>query len=221
MTGTSSRASMEDMEKHLGLSDLAARSSPQPGPIGIHWHLEAPKILRTQVVCQKTCAIDHLCLDGVSAVLGFSGGWLPSGRFEGTLEGSRGLPGDWGFCDSLDSSAACEDKVAHEFESCRHPDFRKLRASQAQILRREDLGVSREEAVLKSIFNWLKISKEDGSLGMLLQLVGFHSALSWPFVCPWSQRWRSAARSQGSFTCSAKVMKSFAVASRPSLTGTI
>jgi hypothetical protein len=88
-------------------------------------------------------------------------------------------------------------------------------------LRREDLGVSREEAVLKSIFNWLKISKEDGSLGMLLQLVGFHSALSWPFVCPWSQRWRSAARSQGSFTCSAKVMKSFAVASRPSLTGTI
>ena len=71
--------------------------------------------------------------------------------------------------------AACEDKVAYEFESCRHPDFRKLRASQAQILRREDLGVSREEAVLKGIFNWLKISKEDGSLGMLLQLVDFHS----------------------------------------------
>ena len=84
--------------------------------------------------------------------------------------------------------AACEDKVAYEFESCRHPDVWKLRASQAQILRREDLGVSREEAVLKGIFNWLKISKEDGSLGMLLQLVDFHSALSWPFVCPWSQR---------------------------------
>eukprot|EP00435_Cladocopium_sp_Y103_P025364 s1370_g6.t1 len=99
-----------------------------------------------------------------------------------------------GFCASLDSSAAlkilqvaqglhdlkaaCEEKVAQDFETCsQHPDFGKLRASQlARILRREDLSVSREEVVLKGIFNWLKISKEgDGSLGMLLQLVDFQS----------------------------------------------
>ena len=73
---------------------------------------------------------------------------------------------------------ACEEKVAEDFENCsQHAEFGKLQPGQlARILKREDLGVSREEAVLKGIFNWLKISKEeDGSLGTLLQLVDFHS----------------------------------------------
>ena len=77
-----------------------------------------------------------------------------------------------------DLKAVCEKKVAEDFQTCsEHPDFGKLGASQlARILKREDLDVSREEAVLKGIFNWLKISKDrDASLGMLLQLVDFHS----------------------------------------------
>ena len=42
----------------------------------------------------------------------------------------------------------CEDKVAEEFEACsQHPEFGKLSASQlAQLLKREDLAVSCEEA---------------------------------------------------------------------------
>ena len=73
---------------------------------------------------------------------------------------------------------ACEDKVAEEFEtSSKHPDFGKLSASQlARILRREDLGVSREEEVVNAIFIWNKVSKDrDAFLGMLLQQVHFHS----------------------------------------------
>eukprot|EP00435_Cladocopium_sp_Y103_P044567 s674_g12.t1 len=73
---------------------------------------------------------------------------------------------------------ACEDKVAEEFETCSQlPDFGKLSASQlARILRREDLGVSREEAVVNAIFAWTKVSKDGHTfLGMLLQHVHFES----------------------------------------------
>ena len=73
---------------------------------------------------------------------------------------------------------ACEDKVAEDFETCsQHPDFGKLGASQlARILRREDLGISREEEVVNAIFTWNKVSKDGHAyLGMLLQNVHFHS----------------------------------------------
>ena len=72
---------------------------------------------------------------------------------------------------------ASEEKVAEDFEACsQHPDFGKLGPSQlARILKREDLVVSREELVLKGIFNWLKISSHKNVLGMLLQLVDFQS----------------------------------------------
>ena len=74
--------------------------------------------------------------------------------------------------------AACEDKVAEEFETCsQHPDFGKLTASQlARILKREDLGVSREEAVVNALFTWNKVSKDGHAfLGVLLQHVHFQS----------------------------------------------
>ena len=67
--------------------------------------------------------------------------------------------------------AACEEKVAEDFETCsQHPDFGKLSSGQlARILKREDLGVSREEVVLKGLFNWLKVSKDrNASLAMPL-----------------------------------------------------
>ena len=99
-----------------------------------------------------------------------------------------------GICACLDSSVAlqvlqevhglhslrgaCEDKVAVDFETCsQHPDFGKLSVSQlARILKREDLVISREEAVVKAIFAWLKISKDrDALLGVLLQHVHFQS----------------------------------------------
>ena len=99
-----------------------------------------------------------------------------------------------GFCPSLNSNSAlqilqeahglhtlkavCEEKVAEEFETCsQHPDFGKLDSGQlARILKREDLVVSREEVVLKGIFNWLKISKDrEALLGMLLHFVDFKS----------------------------------------------
>ena len=73
---------------------------------------------------------------------------------------------------------ACEKKVAEDFEACsQHPDFGKLSSGQlARILKRGDLKVSREEAVLKSIFKWLDISKDrDAFLSMLLQHVDFQS----------------------------------------------
>ena len=74
--------------------------------------------------------------------------------------------------------ATCEEKVAEDFEACsQHPDFGKLSAGQlARILKRDDLTVSREEVVLKGIFNWLKVSKDRSSLlCMLLQHVDFGS----------------------------------------------
>ena len=74
--------------------------------------------------------------------------------------------------------AACEEKVAADFEACsQHPKFGELSASQlTRILKREDLGVSREETVLKTIFQWLRVSQDrNGLLGMLLQLVDFQS----------------------------------------------
>ena len=74
--------------------------------------------------------------------------------------------------------AACEDKVAEEFETCsQHPDFGKLSASQlARILRKEDLAIYREEEVVNAIFTWNKTSKDGNAfLGILLQHVHFHS----------------------------------------------
>ena len=72
---------------------------------------------------------------------------------------------------------ACEEKVAEDFEACsQHPEFGKLSAGQlARILKRGDLKVSREEAVLKSIFNWLNISRDEHAFSMLLQHVDFQS----------------------------------------------
>lgn len=64
------------------------------------------------------------------------------------------------------------------FETCSQPpDFGKLSATQlARILKREDLGVSREEVAVKAIFAWLKISNDRLSLlGVFLQLVHFQS----------------------------------------------
>ena len=77
-----------------------------------------------------------------------------------------------------DLKAACEEMVAKDFESCiQQPLFGKLSASQlARILKRSDLCLSREESVLKGIFNWLSVSKDrNSSLGMLLQHVDFQS----------------------------------------------
>eukprot|EP00435_Cladocopium_sp_Y103_P052807 s406_g16.t1 len=74
--------------------------------------------------------------------------------------------------------AACEEKVAEDFETCsQQPDFGKLDPGQlAGILDREDLMVSREEVVFKALFNWLKISKDrEAFLGALLHYVDFKS----------------------------------------------
>ena len=74
--------------------------------------------------------------------------------------------------------ATCEEKIARSFEACsQHPDFGKISAVQlARILKREDLNVSREEVVLKGIFNWFSFSKDrHGFLGILLQHVDFES----------------------------------------------
>ena len=72
----------------------------------------------------------------------------------------------------------CEDKVAEEFEACsQHPEFGKLSASQlAQLLKREDLAVSCEEAVVRAIFTWIKVSEDRRPvLGTLLQHVQIQS----------------------------------------------
>ena len=77
-----------------------------------------------------------------------------------------------------DLKDACEAKVAEDFEACsQKPGFRNLSASQlARILKRQDLSVSREEAVLQGVFNWLNFSTDNQVfLGMLLQHVDFHS----------------------------------------------
>eukprot|EP00435_Cladocopium_sp_Y103_P054227 s1187_g17.t1 len=140
----------------------------------------------------------------ISALLDYVYGGQPEVNLEAGLELLRlaeaydlpKLAGDIeaGFRASLDSSAAlkvlqeahglhdlkawCEEQVAVDFEKrSQHPDFEKLNASQlARILKREDLAVSREEAVLTSIFTWLKVSKDrNASLGMVLQHVDFQS----------------------------------------------
>ena len=77
-----------------------------------------------------------------------------------------------------DLKVACEEIVAKDFETCsQHPDFGKLSASQlARILKRSDLAVFREEAVLKCIFKWLSVSRDRSVfLGILLQHVDFHA----------------------------------------------
>jgi len=65
-----------------------------------------------------------------------------------------------------DLKDACEEMVAKDFEICsQHPDLVKLSASQlARLLKRSDLGVSREEAVLKGIFKWFSVSKDSNML---------------------------------------------------------
>ena len=160
--------------------------------------LEADRVQRGQPVeiAASTAA--------VSALLDYIYGGQPEVNLEAGLELLRlaeayDLPKlasaiEAGFRASLDSNSAlqilqeahglhalkraCEEKVAEEFETCsQHPDFGKLGVIQlARILKREDLVVSREEVVLKGIFNWVKISKDrDGSLGVLLQHVDFQS----------------------------------------------
>ena len=77
-----------------------------------------------------------------------------------------------------DLKAACEEMVAKDFETCiQQPLFGKLSLTQlARILKRSDLCLSREESVLKGIFNWLSVSMDrNSSLGMLLQHVDFQS----------------------------------------------
>ena len=52
----------------------------------------------------------------------------------------------------------------------------KLIASQlARILEREDLGVSREEAVVSAVFTWNKLSKDGHAFRMLLQHMQFQA----------------------------------------------
>eukprot|EP00435_Cladocopium_sp_Y103_P055139 s375_g18.t1 len=140
----------------------------------------------------------------VSALLDYMYGGQPEVTLEAGLELLRlaeayDLPKlaaaiEAGFRASLDSSAAlkvlqealglhalkaaCEEKVARDFETCsQHPDFGKLSSGQlGRILKREDLVVSREESVLKGLLNWLKISKDRHTLlALLLQHVDFHS----------------------------------------------
>ena len=140
----------------------------------------------------------------VSALLDYIYGGQPQVNLEAGLELLRlaeayNLPKlasaiEAGFRASLDSNsalhilkeahglhtlkAACEERVAENFETCsQHPDFGKLSSGQlARILKREDLSVSREEAVLKGLFHWLKVSKDRYVLlAMLLQHVDFQS----------------------------------------------
>eukprot|EP00438_Fugacium_kawagutii_P022089 Skav219833 [mRNA] locus=scaffold859:28236:29918:+ [translate_table: standard] len=76
--------------------------------------------------------------------------------------------------------AACEEKVAANFESCIDlVNFVNLSAGQlGRILRREDLRVSREEVVVKGLFNWFNKSKDGGALGALLHHIDFQSLSS-------------------------------------------
>eukprot|EP00438_Fugacium_kawagutii_P021359 Skav220321 [mRNA] locus=scaffold972:191608:193224:- [translate_table: standard] len=73
---------------------------------------------------------------------------------------------------------ACAEKVALNFEACaQHPDFLQLSPTQlGQIMQRDDLNVSREDAVLTSLWKWLKESKERYAfLGLLLMQIDFRS----------------------------------------------
>ena len=77
-----------------------------------------------------------------------------------------------------DLQAACEEKVAANFERCiQHAEFLKLSPSQlTKLLQREDLVVSREEVILTGIFAWFNSNKDKGQLlGVLLQHVDFQS----------------------------------------------
>ena len=62
----------------------------------------------------------------------------------------------------LQEAHGLKRRLLRIFEACsQHPDFGKLSAGQlARILKREDLSVPGEEVALKSIFSWLKISKD-------------------------------------------------------------
>eukprot|EP00438_Fugacium_kawagutii_P022092 Skav219836 [mRNA] locus=scaffold859:173315:175003:+ [translate_table: standard] len=76
---------------------------------------------------------------------------------------------------------ACEEIVAANFELCIDTvDFLQLSAGQlGRILRRPDLNVSREEVVVKGLFQWFNKSKDRGfHLGLLLQNVDFQSLSS-------------------------------------------
>ena len=78
-----------------------------------------------------------------------------------------------------DLQAACEEKVAANFETCiQQAEFLKLSPSQlTELLQREDLVVSREEVILTGIFAWFNSNKDKGGpwLGVLLQHVHFPS----------------------------------------------
>ena len=108
---------------------------------------------------------------------------------------------------------ACEEKVAEDFEACsQHPEFGKLSAGQlARILKRRDLKVSREEEVLKSIFNWLNISKDrDVFFVHAASARQFPIVFLWQFdaprpVHPLGTQWRwTTSRSESSFATSTK-----------------
>ena len=73
---------------------------------------------------------------------------------------------------------ACEDHVAQQFETCmQQATFLQLSASQlSRLLKRDDLGVKREEVVLQGLWKWLHVSKDRMCfLGPMLQLVDFAS----------------------------------------------
>ena len=75
-----------------------------------------------------------------------------------------------------DLKVACEEIVAKDFETCsQHPDFGKLSASQlARILKRSDLAVFREEAVLKCIFQMAQcLQGQERLSGYLVATCGF------------------------------------------------
>ena len=74
--------------------------------------------------------------------------------------------------------AACESHVADDFLACaQQASFVDLPAWQlARLLKREDLRVKREEAVLEALFTWLNSSKDRGScMGPMLPMVDFAS----------------------------------------------
>ena len=62
-----------------------------------------------------------------------------------------------------DLQDACEEKVAANFESSiQHPEFLKLSPGPlTNLLRREDLVVSREDVVLQGIFRWFNSNKQE------------------------------------------------------------
>eukprot|EP00438_Fugacium_kawagutii_P032834 Skav224526 [mRNA] locus=scaffold388:447602:449299:+ [translate_table: standard] len=80
--------------------------------------------------------------------------------------------------DLHDLKVASEEIIAANFEICIDlVDFLELSAGQlGRILRRDDLRVSREEVVVKGLFNWLKKTTDRSvHLGFLLQHVDLQS----------------------------------------------